>query len=108
MAKNADAVPEAKEKGFNEKDDYKTKVEPLVKEILMACDQCHIPMFMTFATEDTGRDTHYETEVLSSTVENRELKNDLIRKHTLVMDGFDVVPEKKRDAFADMFSGEEE
>ena len=78
---------------------FNESTKPHVKEILLLCDQYHIPAFMTFAVangegaKDGGTD--YITEMLSSAAEDVSLVNDNIVRHALVVDGFDVAPFRK-------------
>lgn len=71
---------------------YEAEIKEKVKNIMLACDKYKIPMFITFAVANSHETTDYISEILSPTVQGRDLKKDLIAKHALVMSGFEVRP----------------
>ena len=77
---------------YSRKDIYDHEIKDLVKQILLICDHHHIPVFMSFAVENSKEKTTYVNEMLSAAAEGLTLKDDKLVKHALVMDNFDVVP----------------
>ena len=77
---------------FNKKEEYERHIKDNVKQILLACDHYHIPVFMSFAMANKNGETTYENEMLSAAAEGVVLSDDRLVKHALVMDGFSVVP----------------
>lgn len=77
---------------YDKKDLYNKEIAPLLRELLVACDRYQIPMFATFAIGDTGKDTVYQSEMISSMNAGVRLSEDLLPKHVNILNGFDVVP----------------
>lgn len=77
---------------FDKNKEYQEHILPLVKEILLYCDEYHIPVFMTFAVSDNGKQTEYATEMISAVAAAEKLKDDQLVKHAAVVSGFEVVP----------------
>ena len=80
---------------------YENRIKDYVKRILILCEEYQIPVFMTFALENTDTETVYETEMLSAAFEGKQLTDDKIAKHALVMNGFEVVPENMSPRYID-------
>ena len=77
---------------YDKKTLYKKEIAPLIQDLLVACDRYQIPMFATFAIQDNGKDTVYQSEMISSLNAGVALSNDLLPKHVNILNGFDVVP----------------
>ena len=77
---------------FYKKDIYESKIKDYVKKIMLMCDEYEIPMFMTFAVENTPNETVYVNEMRSAAACDALLTNDRLVKHALVMNDFEVVP----------------
>ena len=77
---------------FDKNKEYQEHILPLVKEVLLYCDEYHIPVFMTFAVSDNGKQTEYATEMISAVAAAEKLKDDQLVKHAAVVSGFEVVP----------------
>ena len=77
---------------YDKKTLYKKEIAPLIQDLLVACDRYQIPMFATFAIQDNGKDTVYQSEMISSMNAGVTLSNDLLPKHVNILNGFDVVP----------------
>lgn len=77
---------------FSKKDIYEGKIKDYVKKIMLMCDEYNIPMFMSFAVENTPKETVYINEMRSAAACNTSLTNDRLVKHALVMNDFEVVP----------------
>ena len=71
---------------------YAKDIAPLVKQILLLCDQNKIPVFITLALRDDGKETTWYSEMISSMNADRELANDLLPKFVNILNGFDMVP----------------
>lgn len=80
------------EDSFNKKTIYNDKIKPLIRKIRLICDEYQVPMFMTFAVENSQKGTKYETEMHSGAACDTVLTNDRLVKHALVMKDFEVVP----------------
>lgn len=81
---------------FSKRQEFETDVLCHVREVLLQCDRHRIPVFMTFAVEDSEEGTKYVSDMLSSANLGVPLKDDLLVKHALIMAGFDAVPAQKR------------
>lgn len=57
-----------------------------------------LPMFASFAVENSEEETKYKNIIYEASAHDLKLKEDLIRKHMLIANGFDCVP--KRDVMA--------
>ena len=71
---------------------YAKDIAPLVKQILLLCDQNKIPVFITLALRDDGKETTWYSEMISSMNADRKLSNDYLPKIVNVLNGFDLVP----------------
>lgn len=79
------------ETNFNVKKLFDDRIKDHIKMIRLACNEYQIPMFMTFAVENSPKGTKYVTEMYSAEACNRELSDDHLVKHGLVERGFEVV-----------------
>lgn len=93
------------ETNFSKKTVYNDKIKTYVKKIRLVCDEYKIPMFMTFAVENTPKGTKYVTEMHSAAACNTELTNDRLVKHALVMSDFEVVPSLSQPIYEDNLEG---
>ncbi len=71
---------------------YAKDIAPLVKQILLLCDQNQIPAFITMAVRDDGKETVWQSKMISSMNADRKLSNDYLPKMVNVLNGFDLVP----------------
>lgn len=71
-------------------------VEKKLLSLLETCQTLQIPMFATVAISNDEEETKYNRIVYSAQAHQMRLKNDQIRKHILISNGFDAVP--ARDA----------
>lgn len=85
--------------GYSKKKEYDMEIKELVKTILLRCDKHKIPVFISLAVEDDGRDTKYVTEMLSAANLGVSLKKDNLVKFALVTSGFEVVPERRAPVY---------
>lgn len=79
---------------YSKRDVYESTIREHVKKVLLLCEREGIPMFMTFALENTKNGTNYVVEMLSAASEGVTLKDDHIAKHALVVNGFELIPKK--------------
>ena len=79
---------------YDKKEYYKEKIAPLIKEIKLLCDREHIPMFISIPIQDDGRDTIYQSSMLSCAAVGVKLSDDHLPKFACILNGFDVVPYK--------------
>ena len=77
---------------YDKNDIYEKEIAPLVKEVLLLCDQNQIPAFITLAVSDDGKETTWHSEMISSMNADRELSNDLLPKFVNIFNGFEMVP----------------
>ena len=71
-------------------------VEKKLLSLLETCQTLQIPMFATVVISNDEEETKYNRIVYSAQAHQMRLKNDQIRKHILISNGFDAVP--ARDA----------
>lgn len=82
------------------------KLKHRLEDLLRICQLYDIPLFATVAVEDTETDTNYESVVYGPASHCIKLKDDRIRKHILVQDGFIPVPPREANAISmDFFKG---
>ena len=77
------------EHNYSKKAIYNSKIKPLVKKIQLACDEYKLPMFMTFAVENTPNNTVYVNEMHSAAACETVLTNDRLVKHALILNDFE-------------------
>lgn len=77
---------------YSKEDIYKEKIDDYVKKIRLACNEYKIPMFMSFAVENSKNNTKYITEMQSAQASGTLLTNDRLVKHAMIMQDFDVIP----------------
>lgn len=70
--------------------------EKKLNELFLHCQAYNIPMFGTIAVSDTGETTYYINSAFSAAGHLINLKDDQIRKHMLVANGFEVVPAREK------------
>lgn len=70
------------------------KVQDKMKELMEVCQIYRLPMYACVAVDNSGDTTEYESNVYNPASHNIQLKDDRIRKHLLIADGFDVVPKR--------------
>ena len=61
-------------------------------DLLEFCQGNKIPMFTAVAVENNENETKYENMVYGNYSHYIELKDDRIRKHMMIANGFEVVP----------------
>lgn len=78
---------------YDRTDVVKKEIIPLIKNLKEICLREQIPMFVSFASRDTGAETDYLNEMLSPVSLGIQLSNDKISPMLKVVnDNFDVVP----------------
>lgn len=85
--------------GYYKKDVYEQEIKDVVKKLLLLCDQHHMPVFLTIPVANTDTGTEYVTEMQSALSAGANLKNDMLVKHALVVNGFEVVPMVQRPVY---------
>lgn len=75
------------------------KVKKQIDNLKKICSYYGIPMFATAALKDTENGTEYYSELYGATAHNIQLKEDRIRKHILIQDGFVPVPPREEAVF---------
>ena len=93
---------------YSKKAIYNSKIKPLVKKIQLACDEYKLPMFMTFAVENTPNHTVYVNEMHSAAACETVLTNDRLVKHALILNDFEVVPAIHKPLYEEELESQEE
>ena len=69
---------------------YSEQLEPIIKQMKKICYENHVPMFVTIAVKDDGKETTYENTMVSSAIAEQKLSDDRIAKMVNVGMGYDV------------------
>lgn len=78
---------------FNLTSDYTAHVKPVLDELERQCQLYGLPLFATIAYADDGNKTSYDTKMLSATASSKELTDDKLPSHLLIMlKGFRATP----------------
>ena len=77
---------------YNKKTVYENVIYDKINELKILCNQEKIPMFFACAIANTDKKTTYETEFISATSNNINLKDDKITDFINVVNGFSTVP----------------
>ena len=75
-----------------DKSSYKGILGKRIKELKQFCTLEGIPMFITFALENTDEGTAYLSDMINPDLINVDLKDNKINEMVKVLNGFDVVP----------------
>lgn len=75
--------------------DAKKAIDKKLEELLELCRIHRVPMFTSIAIGNSEEGTEYNNVTYNSPSHGIELKDDQIRKHILVSNGFDVVPHRE-------------
>lgn len=75
--------------------DAKKEIDNKLEELLELCRIHRVPMFASIVTGNSEEGTVYNNITYNSPSHGIELKDDQIRKHILVSNGFDVVPHRE-------------
>jgi len=81
---------------YDKKSVYQHKIRPLLKELLLICNDNSIPVFIDMAIANDKDGTTYETEFHSSGSYGIYLHDDVLYKYALVKNGFSVYPGHNR------------
>mgnify|MGYP004463016311 FL=1 len=84
---------------FSKKETYDSKIKPLVKKIMLMCDEYNVPMFMTFAVKNSASGTEYVNEMRSAAACDTVLTNDRLVKLALILNDFEVVSEISKPGY---------
>lgn len=77
-------------RGFNKENIYNHDILPILKKLLVLCNEHEIPIFIDMAIKNSPAGTVYKTEFLSARSFGLRLKEDRLTKHALVANGFSV------------------
>jgi len=86
------ALPDIEYRKFSLSDDELAELESLCVQLLEFCHIHELPMFFTAAVKGNNDVTEYKRITYGPDSHNINLKDNQIRKHILVADGFEVVP----------------
>lgn len=86
------------------------EIEGRLKALLEVCQIYHVPMFASVAIENSEEETKYNNIVYSSQAHQVLLKNDTIRKHMLIANGFEAIPARDAVSFdmGEVFGNDDE
>lgn len=85
---------ELKKTKYDEYDEtkfYDEVIQPKIAEIKMLCEMKNLTFFTCFAVKNTDEKTSYKYDGLLTGSHDIRLKNDLIKKHLCVANGFKVM-----------------
>lgn len=90
--------------------EQKEAVEARLKSLLEVCQIYHLPMFAAVAIKNTDNETEYSNIIYNGGSHNVSLKDDKIKKHMLVANGFEPVPPREKIEIVadDLFDIEDE
>lgn len=86
---------------YNKTKKYEDDILPLMKRILIYCNEYNIPMFATFAVSDDGKKTTYNTEVVTAASLGLTISEDHLVKHASILSGWDTIPVAQPSEFLD-------
>lgn len=75
---------------FDKTEDFTQKIEPIIKELVKICKFYEVPLYVTACTKSDSTSTTYRNFHVSTAINNHNLKDDQIRKHILISNGFDA------------------
>ena len=76
---------------MNKTKEYTQEIEPLVNQIIEKCNDLKIPMFMTFALADNGKDTTYKNRMIDAPYLDVKLSKNNIVDHMNIVNGFTTI-----------------
>lgn len=76
-------------------DDKSEELNTLMLGLLQFCQINKLPMFMSVAVANNTEETAYKNYIYSSTANYINLKDDKIRKHQLIANGFEAIPPRE-------------
>lgn len=76
---------------------YHSKIQELATKLRQLCYENKIPMFLTFAVKDDGKETAYESEMVSAGVLELKLAQNKVAGMANVLNGFSTVPSAQMD-----------
>ena len=85
---------------FSKKKEFVEEILPLVKELEYKCNLNRIPMFATFAVEDSGKKTTYRSAMLSPIGNKIRLSQDYFANFSNCLNGFTTI-DKQPDLVMD-------
>lgn len=78
---------------FNKEKEFEEVAEH-IEAIKKWCVLNRVPMAMSFAIADDGKETTYKNEYISCATSKRVLADDKMEKYVKVYNGFNVIPEE--------------
>lgn len=76
-------------------DNAKKEINEALKNLLELGQVYQVPLYACVVTENSENGTIYDSVVLNASSHEVELKDDKIRRHMLIADGFDAVPPRE-------------
>lgn len=75
--------------------DKEDELNSLMLKLLQFCQINKLPMFVGVAVSNSPENTEYKNYIYSSTANFINLKDDKIRKHQLIANGFEAIPPRE-------------
>lgn len=75
--------------------DKEEELNSLMLQLLQFCQINKLPMFVGVATSNDKESTEYKHYIYSSTANFINLKDDRIRRHQLIANGFEATPPRE-------------
>ncbi len=76
---------------YNKQEEFEDKIKPLVDEIERLCYKGKIPMFASFAIQNSARDTNYHNMFISPKIVNQKLQKDFMKQYIRIINGYKVI-----------------
>ncbi len=76
---------------FDKAATYKSKIEPLIQELVKQCTVHNIPMFVTCCVKNTPDGAEYKNQCVPPDAYGLNLSDDNIQKHLCIQLGFDTI-----------------
>ena len=70
---------------------FEEKIQPLLTELEKTCYRYHIPLFVSAAVQETGKDTVYKHVYISPAIVKRELSEDKLSHFIRVIHGYKTI-----------------
>lgn len=80
---------------FETSQENREMIDEAMKNLIMVCQICHVPVFAAAAVANSESETEYVNAIYSATAHQIHLSDDRIRKYELIADGFEVVPPRE-------------
>ena len=76
---------------FDKSSIYRSKIEPIVAELVKQCTVYNIPMYVTCCIANSEKETEYKNQCVAPDAHGLNLSDDNIQKHLCIKLGFDTI-----------------